>query len=329
MNFELDKDLLALQARAQHQAASTRTSGEPDASEADRHVRDWLAPALWAQTGQSASSSAVVLVELARTSPWLALSLGHHLSALAALGCFGGTGPENPDAFSDGRKILCLGLTGRDDDTSTPSDTSEKATAVVNAQVADSLLLLAEGTKDRGVAATLRDMTEPRPLPKPHAYLLMADVSPAERAAASLPLDGETARVARVTYGNRLRLAVAATCVGIARSATQRAVEAGRAARHRMPQTAQFAVSDCATETDAAELLLLDAAARADSVPGTSAAKLFCSRAATGVVHRTMRVCGGADAALERLYLTAGFLESYESSSDHALDRIAADMLQE
>lgn len=328
MTFPLDDRLASLRERACERAVHVSASLAPDARIAGPILRDWLGDDLWGGNARSPFASAIVIAELASASPWLALCLGHHLSACAALERIGCT-TDRPDSFTSGRKILCFGFLSEAASTSASDGTSPSTTRIANAQVADSMLCLASRGEGAPVSASLRPMSELSVQLTPHPHVLLAEVTPKSPAPSPVQLDAADAEDIEHTHAHRLALAIAATSLGVAENALGRAIERGRARRNRLPQTEQFTLSDSATETDAARLLLYRAASSEGPDASAYAAKLLCTRTATRVVHGAMQTGDASDSELASLYLVAAFLESYETSANHDLDRVAVDMLQE
>ena len=129
----------------------------------------------------------------------------------------------------------------------------------------------------------------------------------------------------------------AAISVGIARSATELAIDHARERRIAgqpigVHQAVQFLIADMILKTDAAESLLSACADNADSAPGTAAingfkAKLFASEAAVEITNSAIQVLGGhgycRDYVVERLFRDARGLTLHFKTSEWLRQDIA------
>ena len=129
----------------------------------------------------------------------------------------------------------------------------------------------------------------------------------------------------------------AAISVGIARSATELAIEHARERTIAgqpigVHQAVQFLIADMILKTDAAESLLSACADNADSAPGAAAingfkAKLFASEAAVEITNSAIQVLGGhgycRDYTVERLFRDARGLTLHFKTSEWLRQDIA------
>jgi alkylation response protein AidB-like acyl-CoA dehydrogenase len=129
----------------------------------------------------------------------------------------------------------------------------------------------------------------------------------------------------------------AAISVGIARSATELAIEHARKRTIAgqpigVHQAVQFLIADMIVKTEAAGHLLSACATNADSAPGTAAingfkAKLFASEAAVEITNSAIQVLGGhgycRDYVVERLFRDARGLTLHFKTSEWLRQDIA------
>ena len=349
MNFDVDAGLTALAGQARTVAnAALAARKQRDA----QSIRDALAAlgerGILEAIGGRALSTAVVLRELAAVEPALAIAASVHLACTETLRLF-----ARSDALRSahhlsarGEKIGCLGLgnvaASRDGGDWVLKGTTDFAT---NGSIADYVVTAAHHEQD--ITAFVIDMG------LNEVVRQGAEERLAVRAAERCPIRLDAARLADSTRlgtagGGRevvhaaelvVRLGVAATAVGIARSAladaTDKLAARGRGYGPAAPeQTEQFALSDMATELEAAELLVARAASLWDKgephALDVAEAKLMSTVAATRVVHRAMTLWGDtASEALERRYLDARFLEEYPTPAARERDLVARGVLEE
>src|SRR5437867_2473201 len=141
---------------------------------------------------------------------------------------------------------------------------------------------------------------------------------------------------------DRGRIGIAALAVGIARAARDEAAAYSlRRKQFSRPiadfQAVQWMLADSTAELEAAELLVLKAAALEDagrsSPRAASIAKLFASEAATRICNRAVQVLGGRgvsrDYPVERYLRDAKICEIVEGTSEVQRLIIARDVLKE
>jgi len=121
------------------------------------------------------------------------------------------------------------------------------------------------------------------------------------------------------------RIGIAAQCVGAAAGALDSAVASVRAQSHlSRSQSAHFALAECATEIDAARLLVWRAADRKErgqvATIAASMAKLYASAVANRTAIRLMELLGAvalpAKNPFERLFRDSKVFEIYEGTSE-------------
>jgi alkylation response protein AidB-like acyl-CoA dehydrogenase len=163
-----------------------------------------------------------------------------------------------------------------------------------------------------------------------------------DRAPAELLGERGRGRENALSLLDRGRVGIAALAVGIARAARDAA--AAYALQRRQfarPisdfQAVQWMLADASVDLDAAELLVLKAAAREDAGRATpceaSTAKLFASEAATRVCNKAVQVLGGRgctrDYPVERYLRDAKICEIVEGTSEVQRLIIARQVLKE
>lgn len=120
------------------------------------------------------------------------------------------------------------------------------------------------------------------------------------------------------------RIGIAAQCVGAAAGALEAACAAVRASPHlASSQAAQFAIAECATEIEAARLMVWRAADRKERGQNTtisaSMAKLYASQVANRAAIRMMETIGAgalpAGNPFERFFRDSKVFEIYEGTS--------------
>jgi acyl-CoA dehydrogenase len=163
----------------------------------------------------------------------------------------------------------------------------------------------------------------------PHPLATLAFENCRVPAAALLGRPGEGFKIAMATL-DIFRSTVAAAALGFARRALDEAIGYARrreafGARLADFQLTQAALADCATEIDAAALLVYRAAWTKDRAAArvtreASMAKFYATEMAQKVVDRAMQVHGGlgvvADSVVERLYREVRALRIYEGATE-------------
>ncbi len=163
----------------------------------------------------------------------------------------------------------------------------------------------------------------------PHPLATLAFESCRVPAAALLGNPGEGFKIAMSTL-DIFRSTVAAAALGFARRALDEAVDYARkreafGAHLADFQLTQAAIAECATDIDAAALLVYRAAWTKDRAAArvtreASMAKFFATEMAQKVVDRAMQIHGGlgvvADSTVERLYREVRALRIYEGATE-------------
>jgi acyl-CoA dehydrogenase len=159
-------------------------------------------------------------------------------------------------------------------------------------------------------------------------------------ASARLGAEGEGLKIALGTL-DRYRVTVGAAACGLARRALDEAVGRVRSRQQFGQALAEFEgirfmLADCATELEAARLLVFSAAHAVDrglrATRETSMAKLYATESAQRVVDVSLQLHGGAGLVAgtptERLYRDVRALRIYEGTSEIQRLIIARDLLR-
>jgi isovaleryl-CoA dehydrogenase len=318
--------------------------------------------------GQSYLAQAVILEEIARVSPALALSVGahsnlcadnlarngtpeqraHYLPALASGRAVGALALTEPDAGSD-----AVGLRTRAERTPTGWKLNGSKQFITNGPVADTLLVYAKTSPEkgsRGISAFVLPRETPgfsvaRKLDKmgmrgsPTGELAFHDCE--------LPADALVGRedqgVAVLMSGlNVERAVLAAIPVGIMAECLERAVGYARERRQFGKPIGQFQLvqaklANLWTDLEAARLLLYRALASVQtdkrSARASAAALTFASEASTRAALETIQIFGGygymRDLPIERLARDAKLLEIGAGTSEIRRLIIARELLGE
>jgi isovaleryl-CoA dehydrogenase len=318
--------------------------------------------------GQSYLAQAVILEEIARVSPALALSVGAHsnlcadnlarngtpeqraryLPALASGRAVGALALTEPDAGSD-----AVGLRTRAERTPTGWKLNGSKQFITNGPVADTLLVYAKTSPEkgsRGISAFVLPRETPgfsvaRKLDKmgmrgsPTGELAFHDC---ELPAAAL-VGREDEGVAVVMSGlNVERAVLAAIPVGIMAECLERAVGYARERRQFGKPIGQFQLiqeklANLWTDLEASRLLLYRALASVQtdkrSARASAAALTFASEASTRAALETIQIFGGygymRDLPIERLARDAKLLEIGAGTSEIRRLIIARELLGE
>jgi len=203
-------------------------------------------------------------------------------------------------------------------------------------RTADIVVVMAATGEGKGgrkeISAFLVEKSQVRPLRKvPTSGLRASDTSEFRLIGARGQLLGErgSGQAAALACLDKGRIGVAAVSLGLARAALDAALVHTRVRRQfgRLLgdfQAIQFMLADCEVELRAAELLVLDAAARATRggrhTKQSAMAKLFASEAGSRICNKALQMHGGygytRDIPIERYWRDARLSEIGEGSSE-------------